>query len=277
MTWIRLDDGMLEHPKWILALQLGGDGALHLWLRLTAWSSRHLTDGLIPAHVATSVPWPRGAATRAKAWQALAEAQLIERQSNGDWLLHDYLDYQPSRAKTLADRGRKAQNEQSRRDAARVARHDLAAPPERARSRPVPSRPDPVPIGRDPERAREPDPPSSPTVTEIRPLPPPGGSSRVFSLPSSEPTEAYLQEATMRAISEAQARSTWEHYWGAGLPTQGVERLHDWLLKRAQERAVSTARMPARASPRRYGSAQQDHGVDPFAFHGGKNPFRDQT
>ena len=53
----------------------------------------------------------------------------------------------------------------------------------------------------------------------------------------------------MRGIPTEQARSTWEHYWGEGLPERGVERLHDWLLKRAKERVNRLAKGKGFASP----------------------------
>lgn len=115
MTWFCIDDSMLDHEKWIRAIGEGGDAALHLWLRLGTWCARHLTDGVVPAHVCKSLPGPRGGKTRARAWQALADAALIHRHDDGSVTLHDYLDYNPSRAKVLADRQRKTKNKQDQR------------------------------------------------------------------------------------------------------------------------------------------------------------------
>ncbi len=197
MSWLRMDDAMLDHPKWIRALRDGGDAALHLWLRFCAWSSRHLTDGIIPADVIDAIPGPRGAKVRARAQQALADASLIERRSNGDLLLHDYLEYNPSRAEVMAERGRKAQNQRDRRLRGSVTgdsvEHEAGESPVSHR---VPSPPLPSPL--DPQEEREssarahvarsvpkldvvqkadvpPDsePESSPCVTEIRSVVPP--------------------------------------------------------------------------------------------------------
>lgn len=115
MSWFRVDDGMLDHPKWIKAIREGGDAALHLWLRAGTWSSRHLTDGVIPPHVVASLPGPRGGKTRARAWQALADASLIHRRDDGEVTLHDYLEYNPSRAEVLAQKQRKAKNKRDQR------------------------------------------------------------------------------------------------------------------------------------------------------------------
>lgn len=132
----------------------------------------------------------------------------------------------------------------------------------------------------------EPEPPSSPTVTEIRLLPPskrertleaeaaslpdaPSPLPRVYTMPCEEPPQDYLDEAVMRSVHPEQARATWRHYWTEGLPKQGVERLYAWLLERAKGFAIRNAGVQARAGPRRRGSAQQDHGVDPLSFHRG--------
>lgn len=106
-------------------------------------------------------------------------------------------------------------------------------------------------------RAHEPDPPSAPIAAPVAPpvpnRPGTGGVTRTFSLPSAEPPGAYLDEAVMRGVSREQAASTWKHYFGAGLPAHGVERLYPWLLQRALERANSVATL-ARAGPARAGS-----------------------
>lgn len=84
--------------------------------------------------------------------------------------------------------------------------------------------------------------------------------ARTVSLPSEKPTQEYLDAAVIAGISPEQATSTWSHYFGAGLPPGGVERLIPWLVKRAKERANQMAR----AGPKRAGSRehhQPDAGV----------------
>jgi hypothetical protein len=79
------------------------------------------------------------------------------------------------------------------------------------------------------------------------PVPNSVGVSRTYTLSSQEPPKAYLDEALMAGVSDEQARSTWEHYRGAGLPPNGVERLYAWLTKRAKERANQTTKTPTRS------------------------------
>lgn len=68
---------------------------------------------------------------------------------------------------------------------------------------------------------------------------------RAFTMPSEEPTESYLGACVMAGVSPAQARSTWSHYVGKGLPLDGVERLEWWLVQRAKEKQNKDARAPA--------------------------------
>src|SRR3954470_18554878 len=96
----------------------------------------------------------------------------------------------------------------------------------------------------DPERAREPEPPVR--ADRILPVGVPA-VARTISLPSKDPPKEYLDVALMGGVKPAQARSTWAHYYGAGLPPGGVERLNDGLTQRAVERANSQARV--RGSP----------------------------
>jgi len=89
-----------------------------------------------------------------------------------------------------------------------------------------------------------------------------GGVSRTHSLPSEEPSRDYLEAAVMAGVSADQARSTWAHYWGAGLPDRGVERLHPWLIKRAKERANQLAKASRGRGSRPH--SQPDAGIDPW-------------
>lgn len=74
--------------------------------------------------------------------------------------------------------------------------------------------------------------------------------ARALTLPSETPTPEFIDAAVMAGVSPAQATSTWEHYWGAGLPDRGVEKLIPWMVKRAKERANATARAgPRRSDP----------------------------
>jgi hypothetical protein len=95
---------------------------------------------------------------------------------------------------------------------------------------------------------------------------------RTLTMPSETPPKAYLDLALMAAVSREQAISTWKHYWGAGLPRGGVEKLHPWLCERAKDRANQLARASPGivASLRQHGSKQGNAGFTGFESLEGK-------
>jgi len=102
MTWFKIDDNLLEHPKF---LQLS-DGAQLLWMRAGVWSARYLTEGLIPPALVEKYGRDECAAE-------LVDAGLWEH-AEGGFQFHDWLDYQPSKAQVEASR---------QKTAARVSKH----------------------------------------------------------------------------------------------------------------------------------------------------------
>lgn len=95
MTWIRVDDHFADHPK-VLALGHQRLAGLGLWHVAASYSARFLTDGYVPApHVETHA---------SKRLIAKMVGVGLFSQVEGGYLLHDWLDYNPSRKKVLADR-----------------------------------------------------------------------------------------------------------------------------------------------------------------------------
>jgi hypothetical protein len=96
-TYIKVHDGLPDHPK-IVGLSLAAK-----WALLTYWcySSRHLTDGMVPRVIA--------AREGKKAVAELEKAGLIESRGD-DWYCHDYLEHQRSAAEVqeLRDKRREA-------------------------------------------------------------------------------------------------------------------------------------------------------------------------
>jgi hypothetical protein len=193
MSWARLDDNMLDHPKWRQALRKGGDGVLTIWFRLTSWCSRNLTDGIVPPEEVDDVAQIGRSKTRKKALDALVEAKLVAWSAPGECSLgvrlgldehtprarqaHDsltivsYLQRNPTKVEVLAERGRRAQGQQNRRRTDRVTGHasanDVEPCPDRALV-PIPSQSHPIPIPEErEERAREPEPPSVPGLDRV--------------------------------------------------------------------------------------------------------------
>ena len=79
-------------------------GARAAWLhvRAIAYCARHLTDGLLSPAAARAV----GATTLLS--DRLVKARLWDRQGEG-FRIHDYLDYQPSRAEVVELRKKRAE------------------------------------------------------------------------------------------------------------------------------------------------------------------------
>lgn len=110
MPWVRMDDQFPEHPKTLNA------GPLAAWLDVAAWgySSRYLTDGIVPREVIDRLAHFDGIKKNGK---PIRNHDLAERLvASGLWKphpdgyeIHDYLDYNPSRADVLAERAKKQQ------------------------------------------------------------------------------------------------------------------------------------------------------------------------
>jgi hypothetical protein len=102
MSWARLDDSFIDHPKMVgLRLELVG-----LWAKALAYCGRHLTDGaiqraLLPQLAGVSEP------RAVKLAEELVKAGLWEHAGT-DYLVHDYLDWNPSRREVLAERERRS-------------------------------------------------------------------------------------------------------------------------------------------------------------------------
>ena len=97
MPWIRFEDNFPEHPK-VLALS---DAAFRLHVRAIGYAARHLTDGRVTYAVVSSL------SRRASLSEELVTAGLWERSDDG-FCVHDYLNYQPSRAEVEATRKQRA-------------------------------------------------------------------------------------------------------------------------------------------------------------------------
>jgi hypothetical protein len=182
MTWVRIDDAALSHPK---IARAGVDG-FGLWMGSLAYANRHVTDGFIPSDcLALLVPssWKLGETRLALIAERLVTLALWHPVEGG-WLIHGYSEYQEQALKVNvserrerdAERKRQSRNNEKRRrnegghsvtpadghsgvtrhasapvtrpvtntsaDASADSRPPLSQPP--VPSRPVPSRPDPV-------------------------------------------------------------------------------------------------------------------------------------
>lgn len=117
MPWFTVDDSFPSHPKTLMVPRVSRLTVIGLWTACGTWSAHHLTDGLIPVDV---VAEHGGKPAHAR---SLVLAALWHDQDStcthtpdhcpgvppaGSFAFHDWLDYQPSRLKVLAERDRKA-------------------------------------------------------------------------------------------------------------------------------------------------------------------------
>lgn len=135
MPWVRLDDQFAGHPK------MEAVGPLAGWLHVAAlcYCAQYLTDGRIPKTKAlklTDVPKPRAQIAR-------LVAEGVWDEDGDSYVIHDYLVYQPSRARVLAEREAAAERQRRARESRRdkPVTHNTS----HAVSPPSPTRPDPSP------------------------------------------------------------------------------------------------------------------------------------
>lgn len=123
MPWVKLDDHFPDHPK----VDTLSDGAFRLHVAGLCHCARMLTDGFVAyERVPRLVPkFRRGQV------EELVTAGVWE-SSDGGWSIHDYLVYNPSRAKVLADRAAAAERAQRSRERSALR----AAARSRVRARP---------------------------------------------------------------------------------------------------------------------------------------------
>lgn len=90
MTWLRIDDLIADHPKFLTA----GPKASWLWVCGLAYASRYLTDGFVPSVQVRTL----GSITGAPKLASRLVAAGLWTEVEGGYLIHDYLDFQPSSA-----------------------------------------------------------------------------------------------------------------------------------------------------------------------------------
>lgn len=168
MPWVRFDDQFTINRK----VSRLSDAAFRLHVSAIFWCARNLTDGVVPEEdledVCARVRTPERFVTELLGrglWHEIGQQCASEycpsHPDAGDavassgWTIHDYLEFQPSKERVLADRKDSASRQKKWRDKRKQSSQDRngvnngvsnagsnggsnAAPP-----RPVPTRPDP--------------------------------------------------------------------------------------------------------------------------------------
>lgn len=98
MTWIKIDDKLTSHPKWVgLTLE-----AKSLWFHASVWCGAHNNDGALPADVMPLIAFTASVPGHLvdDATTRLVKSTLWARRSKangGGFEITDWLEYQPSK------------------------------------------------------------------------------------------------------------------------------------------------------------------------------------
>ncbi len=158
MPWLKIDDALAEHRKTerLLRRNKNGTGLTAMGLHVLAMchSSRYLTDGFVDSE------WVQDRLDDAKAGPSVRRqvvAALVESgqwmSTEGGWMIHDYLEHNPSRVEVEARRAAAAEKKRRQRNGSpeMSLRDGVGTEPgvsrdaSRARARPVPSHTRPTP------------------------------------------------------------------------------------------------------------------------------------
>jgi hypothetical protein len=136
MAWFALDDGFDTHPK----VRKAGNAAVGLFVRLGVHATRHLTEGHLDGDIV------RRYGTEPNVRKLIAVGMLhghghdclrCPQPADGDFVIHDYLDYNKSRAQIEAAREAARKRQTRGRETARANRKARDSEPD---SRSIPLR-----------------------------------------------------------------------------------------------------------------------------------------
>ncbi|ALF00187.1 conserved hypothetical protein [Streptomyces sp. SPB78] len=116
MPWFVIDDSAHTHPKIVAA----SNAALGLWMRCGSYVAQHLTDGIVPGAVARMYGSKTQIAKLVAAglWHERGHDCPHERCAQpapGDYAVHDYLEYNPTRAQVQGRKEREAEKKRRQR------------------------------------------------------------------------------------------------------------------------------------------------------------------
>jgi hypothetical protein len=122
MPWFALDDGFDTHPK----VRKAGNAAVGLFVRLGVHATRHLTEGHLDGDIVHSYgtgPNIRKLVTVGMLHEAGHACPRCEQPAAGDFVIHDYLEYNKSRAQIEAARENARKRQNRGRETARANRN----------------------------------------------------------------------------------------------------------------------------------------------------------
>jgi hypothetical protein len=146
MSWSKFDDAAPKSPKAVIA----GNEAWSLWAAAVMYCNRHNTDGYVTlaALAVDCLPRPIPVAKARKLADALCDARarpegkgLFELDRNDMYRVHDFLDWNPSKAEVESKR----KLDRDRKRGGRGVEQDSERKPSGRRTDSVPPRASPVP------------------------------------------------------------------------------------------------------------------------------------
>ena len=128
MPWFALDDGFDTHPK----VRKAGNAAVGLFVRLGVHATRHLTEGHLDGDIVRdygTAATIRKLVTVGMLHDAGHGCRRCPQPAEGGFYIHDYLDYNKSRAQIEASREAARKRQQRGRDTARQNRNERDSGP----------------------------------------------------------------------------------------------------------------------------------------------------
>src|SRR5438445_9784878 len=153
MAWGKLDDGILDHPKFLALLAdteltpVESLAAIGLWTEANAYCERHMTDGFLPLKALEGLVPPRVKPGNREALASKLAASLVRSKGHSDvgllepagggYFIHDFLDWHRSKeerqalTRTRRDAGQKGgqRSGEVRQRSTNEANHEAHASP----------------------------------------------------------------------------------------------------------------------------------------------------
>ncbi|MFE7609228.1 RAD23 family protein [Streptomyces celluloflavus] len=113
--WAKLDDGFHSHPK----IRKAGNAAVGLFARLLSYAGQHMTNGIVVGALARdygTVPQLRKLTAVGLLHEHGHGCGTCAQPEPGDYVVHDFLDSNPSRAQIQQARDKDARRKRSERN-----------------------------------------------------------------------------------------------------------------------------------------------------------------
>ena len=123
MSWTKIDDGILTHPKMAEAEEICPVFAWVLWSKALVYVNQHKLDGRVTRKIATRLV---GAANAGPAIAALVESALWDEAEDG-WLFHDFHEHSATKEARAEKAKKNADNQAAYRERQRLERETAAS------------------------------------------------------------------------------------------------------------------------------------------------------